>query len=138
MALLILALFAAAPSAHDIPNDVTVQTFLKPEGPRLRLLVRAPLQAMRDMDYPKPRGTRNADLLDLARADSTLQDAATLWNMASFGPRESRERLMIGAAERVGMKAILIHRPGEDPPWPEARTFAGPKVTSIPAVLDLV
>ena len=69
----------AAPTAHDIPNDVTVQALLKPEGQRLRLLVRVPLQAMRDMDYPKPAGTTNTDLLDLARADSTLRDAATLW-----------------------------------------------------------
>ena len=36
-------------------------------------------KAMRDMDYPKPRGTTNADLLDLGRADATLRDAATLW-----------------------------------------------------------
>jgi putative hydrolase of the HAD superfamily len=41
-------------------------------------------------------------------------------------------------ARRVGMSAILIHRPGEDPPWPEARAWDGPRVTSIPAVLDLV
>ena len=66
-------------AAHDIPNDVTVQTFLKPEGARLRLVVRVPLQAMRDMDYPKPHDTKNTDLLDLARADATLRDAATLW-----------------------------------------------------------
>ena len=41
-------------------------------------------------------------------------------------------------ARRVGMDAILIHRPGEDPPWPEALDWDGPRVTSIPAVLDLV
>jgi HupE/UreJ protein len=64
--------------AHEIPNDVTVQTFFKPEGQRLRLLVRVPLAAMRDMDYPK-KGARNSDLLDLPRADKTLRDAATLW-----------------------------------------------------------
>jgi HupE/UreJ protein len=75
----VAAVWVAVPAAHDIPNDVTVQTFLKPEGSRLRLLVRVPLQAMRDMDYPKPRGTRNTDLLDLARAEPTLRDAATLW-----------------------------------------------------------
>jgi HupE / UreJ protein len=76
----LLVLWAAAgPAAHDIPNDVTVQTFLKPEGQRLRLLVRVPLGAMRDMDYPKPRGTTNADLLDLSRAEQSLRDAATLW-----------------------------------------------------------
>jgi hypothetical protein len=79
-ALLALAVgFGARLAAHDIPNDVTVQALLKPEGQRLRLLVRVPLQAMRDMDYPKPAGATNTDLLDLARADSTLRDAATLW-----------------------------------------------------------
>jgi hypothetical protein len=76
----ILLLWAAVlPRAHDIPNDVTVQAFLKPEGSTLRLLVRVPLLAMRDMDYPKPPGGTNADLLDLPRADQTLRDAATLW-----------------------------------------------------------
>ena len=41
-------------------------------------------------------------------------------------------------ARRVGMEAILIHRPGEDPPWAEAKAWTGPRVTSIPAVLALV
>jgi len=70
---------SAVLAAHDIPNDVTIQTFLKPEGSTLRLLVRVPLLAMRDMDYPKRAGQANADLLDLPRADRTLRDAATLW-----------------------------------------------------------
>jgi HupE / UreJ protein len=64
--------------AHDIPNDVTIQTFVKPDGGTLRVLVRVPLAAMRDIDYPK-RGPSSSGLLDLARADSTLRDAATLW-----------------------------------------------------------
>ena len=62
-------------SAHDIPNDVTVQTFLKPEGQRLHLLVRIPLRACRDVDFP----TRGPGYLDIARADTALRDAATLW-----------------------------------------------------------
>jgi hypothetical protein len=41
-------------------------------------VVRVPLAAMRDIDYPKP-GANNSGLLDLARADATLADAATLW-----------------------------------------------------------
>jgi hypothetical protein len=36
------------------------------------------------------------------------------------------------------MEAILIHRPGEDPPWAEVRGWDGPRVTSIPEVLDAV
>jgi hypothetical protein len=69
-------------SAHDIPNDVTIQTFFKPEGRRLRVAVRVPLAAMRDIDYPR-RGPNTSGLLDLGRADPTLRDAATLW-LADF------------------------------------------------------
>jgi len=80
LAVALLALAGSAPArAHDIPNDVTVQTFVKPDGSRLRVLVRVPLQAMRDIDYPKPRDTTRGDLMDLSRADSTLRDASTLW-----------------------------------------------------------
>jgi putative hydrolase of the HAD superfamily len=44
----------------------------------------------------------------------------------------------LGGAQRVGMDAILIHRDGEDPPWPEVREWTGPRVTSIPGVLNLL
>src|SRR6185503_10714156 len=73
----IVVFFAATVFAHEIPNDVTVQALLKPDGDRLRLLIRVPLIAMRDMDYPTP--VRGSGLVDLAKADSTLRDAATLW-----------------------------------------------------------
>ncbi len=62
-------------AAHDIPNDVTVQAFVKPAGERLHLLVRVPLRACRDVDFPK----RGPGYLDLARAGDALRDAATLW-----------------------------------------------------------
>jgi hypothetical protein len=76
------ALFLAFPNAssgHDIPNDVTVQMFVQPAGDRLRVLVCAPLKAMRDMEFPK----RGPGYLDLARIDPLLADAATLW-LANF------------------------------------------------------
>ena len=44
----------------------------------------------------------------------------------------------LAGAQRVGMRAILIHRPGEDPLWPEVREWDGPRVTSIPEVLEVV
>src|ERR1044071_9715213 len=62
-------------SAHDIPRDVTVQAFVKPEGQRLRLLVRVPLKAIMDVEFPRHDG----DYLDLARVDPSLRDAARLW-----------------------------------------------------------
>lgn len=63
-------------SAHDIPNDVTVQAFLKPTSDHLHLLVRVPLKAMRDVDFPV-RGKEG--FLDIERTEPLLPDAATLW-----------------------------------------------------------
>ena len=60
---------------HEIPTDVRVMAFLEPQKDRLRLLVRVPLAAMRDMTVPmNPLG-----YLDLTRVDSVLRDAAILW-----------------------------------------------------------
>jgi hypothetical protein len=71
------AALACAPpaAAHDVPADVTVQAFLKPEGQRLRLLVRAPMAALRDVSFP----TRGPVYLDLPRVDVSLRQAANLW-----------------------------------------------------------
>ena len=70
----LVALPTGAP-AHEIPNDVTIQVIVKPEGQRLRLLVRVPLRAMRDLEFP----LRGPGYLDLARADTQLRNAALLW-----------------------------------------------------------
>jgi putative hydrolase of the HAD superfamily len=59
---------------------------------------------------------------------------------------EPREAVFVGdgandelaGARRVGMRAILIHKPGIDPMWPEVRTWDGPRVTSIPQVLEVL
>jgi hypothetical protein len=78
-----------AVAAHDIPNDVTVQMFVKPEGERLRLLVRAPLRACRDVEFPK----RGPGYLDLARAGDSLRDAATMWLSEAIQIYEGDRRL---------------------------------------------
>jgi len=72
-ALVLLA--AAGASAHDIPTDVTVQAFLKPDGQRLRLIVRVPLDALRDMGVP----TTADGVMDLPRLDPMLADNVMLW-----------------------------------------------------------
>ena len=61
--------------AHDIPSDVTVQAFVKPQGKSLTLVVRVPLKAMRDVNFP----LRGPGFLDLSKADQFLDDAAVLW-----------------------------------------------------------
>ncbi len=65
--------FAAA--AHEVPNDVAIQAFLKPSGNQLNLVVRVPLKAMRDVDFPE----QDSGYLDFSRIDPLLPDAATLW-----------------------------------------------------------
>lgn len=65
----------ARPAAHEVPNEVTVLAFLKPEGQTLRFLVRAPMASLRDISIP----VKGEGYLDLARADPALRDAATLW-----------------------------------------------------------
>ena len=89
-----LALAPAPSSAHDIPASVVVQAFVRPQGDHLRLLVRVPLAAMRDVEFP----LRDGGLLDLPRADRSLRDAAIA--MAREGhractkatPRSARRR----------------------------------------------
>src|ERR1041384_1900391 len=70
-------LLALAPSAraHDVPDAVRVLAFLKPEGQALKLVMRVPLKAMRDVDVPQRRG----GFLDFTRVDTALRDAAALW-----------------------------------------------------------
>jgi len=80
-------LFGAVPRllAHDIPERVTVFAFLKPEGHTLRVMVRVPLEAMRDVVFP----LRGPGYLDLARAGPLLPDAARLWIAGSLGLEEN-------------------------------------------------
>jgi len=73
-----LALFltlAPAAFAHDIPNDVSIQAFLKPSGQHAELLMRVPLKAMRDVVFPE----KGPGYLDLEKAEPMLNGAATLW-----------------------------------------------------------
>jgi putative hydrolase of the HAD superfamily len=44
----------------------------------------------------------------------------------------------LAGAEHVGMRAVLIHRAGEEPPWDEVRDWQGPRITAIPQVLSLL
>jgi len=85
----LLALPRSVP-AHDIPNDVTVQMFLRPSGNKLDLLVRVPVKSMRrDIDFPKV----GPGYLDLSRADPFLQDAATVWLVRAIQIDEGDARL---------------------------------------------
>jgi hypothetical protein len=70
----LLLVVSRVAAAHDIPIDVTVQMLAKPAGDRLHLLVRVPLKAMSDVEFP----LSDAGFLQLDRVDNSLSEAATL------------------------------------------------------------
>ena len=61
--------------AHDIPASVRVFVFIKPVGKNLRVVIRAPLEAMRDVNFP----LNGPGYLDIAAATPLLRDAARVW-----------------------------------------------------------
>lgn len=61
--------------AHEVPNEVTVFGFVRPQAQALTLLLRVPLKSLRDIDIP----TFANGFLDFSRIDTALNDATTLW-----------------------------------------------------------
>jgi hypothetical protein len=93
-----LALAAAVRlDAHEIPRDVTVHAFVKPEGDRLRVLLRLPLGAMRDIQWPQ----REDGSLDVQRAHALLGDAVAQWLLPGLEIREGGQRLQPAAISAV-------------------------------------
>src|SRR5258705_2509329 len=69
--LIVFGTDVARVSAHDIPRDVTVQVFARPEGHHFRLLVRVPMKAIMDIEFPR----QDRDYVDLERIDQSLREA---------------------------------------------------------------
>ena len=89
LALALLLALPSVPLAHEIPARVTILAFVKPEGHVLRLVVRVPLEAMRDMQFP----LHGAGYLNIAAVDSLLPDAARLWIANSVTVYEGATKL---------------------------------------------
>jgi HupE / UreJ protein len=71
---------AARTAAHDIPRDVTVHILVRPvDGSRLQMLVRMPLNTIRDLDFPE----REGGYLDVEKLAPLLHDAAKV-SIADF------------------------------------------------------
>jgi len=82
-------LLAHPAAAHDIPGDVRIIAYVKPAGDRLQLLIRVPLAAMREVEFP----TRGPGYLDLRRADRAFAGAASLWLSDNLELHEGDARL---------------------------------------------
>jgi hypothetical protein len=94
---LLWAVFSATAMAHDIPNDVRIIAFVKPAAQRLHVLVRVPMIAMREVDFP----THGGGYLDLARAEPALRNAAKLWLANNLDVFENDEKLPYPAIPQV-------------------------------------
>lgn len=61
--------------AHEIPGRVAVRAFVRRDGATLHLVLRVPLESMRDVDFP----IRGDGTLDLVRVRTLLPEAAQIW-----------------------------------------------------------
>lgn len=110
-ALALLLALACRAAAHDIPRDVTVQAFVKPDKQQLRLVVRLPLITLNpngspiaDVDIPR----RGPDYLDLARADVMLRAAA--FGAADILKLYENDRLLSAPALVAARVSLLSDR----------------------------
>src|SRR5262245_25431746 len=75
LALALLVALPSRPFAHEVPPSVMVLAYVKPEPGRLRLLVRVPLESIRDFEFV----LRGPGYLDLPSVKPQLSDAARMW-----------------------------------------------------------
>ena len=75
IAIALLVMLPSAPSAHEVPARVAVLAFIHPEGQRLRLIARVPLESMRDIVFP----LRGAGYLDIDKVGPLLNDPVRVW-----------------------------------------------------------
>ena len=133
LALSVLLGAPAAGDAHEIPSNVTVVAFVRPQGKLLHVVVRVPLQAMRDIEFP----LRAQGFLDIPKSEPLLRQAATTW-LADYltlyegdepldAPRVSAVRVSLpsdrsfitydGALEHLGAPPLDAN---VDLPWTQA------------------
>jgi hypothetical protein len=75
MVALVLLLPTWSGEAHEIPADVTVQAFVKPEDGALLMLLRVPLVSLRDYDFD----VSGPGYLEIDGADSMIREAVDVW-----------------------------------------------------------
>ena len=128
VAALLLLAWPSTPAAHEIPARVTVFGFVKPEGQRLHILLRVPLEAMRDVDFP----LRGPGFLEIDRATPLLPDAAKLWIADYIEVYEEGTRL---ADPRIVATRISLPADRSFTAFDSARAHLG--AAALPATTEL-
>jgi len=115
--------------AHEIPNDVRVQAYVRPLGERLQLLVRVPLAAMTEVDYPR----RGAGYMDLASIDAALRQAAMLWLADNIEIYEGEVRL-----QAPRLREVRVSLPSDRSFASYAEALSHVTGPPLPATMDLL
>lgn len=131
-AALVVALVLLLPTwpgeAHEIPADVTLQAFVKPEGDTLSMLVRVPLEAMRDYDFP----TREPGYLVVSEASDVVREAADVWIAGYVTMFENGESL-----GRPTVAAVRVAVPGDRAFASYERALANIRSEPLPDGIEL-
>ena len=116
-------------SAHEIPVDVTVRAYVKPDGDTLRMIVRVPLESFRDVIIP----TRNEIYLDLETSSGAVQAGAQLW--IAQGTRFFEDG---GALAPARIAAIRVTLPSDPRFDSYEAALANVHASPLPPTTDLV
>jgi len=101
----VLAIVGAADvAAHEIPTDVRLNAFIKSEGKRLELLIRLPMAALGEVEFP----LRGQNTLDIAKADEALRGAAKLYVIDAITLYENGVAL-----EKPRLAAVRVSLPSD-------------------------
>ena len=80
LALCCVAICVQSARAHEVPADIRLNIFVKPDGAALNLLVRVPLAAMNEVEFP----LRGQGYLVVSRADEAIRHAARIYLAENF------------------------------------------------------
>ena len=95
IALLLLSIQAPV-RAHDVPDEILIQTYLKPGAAQLQVLLRIPLLAVTDANLPKNgTGYLAMPYLDPALRDAANQIASGIVFLEN-GPQQGRSSVRHG------------------------------------------
>jgi hypothetical protein len=89
--------------AHETPAEAKVTAFMRPQGSALQVMIRVPMKAMQDVEWP----LRGPGYLVLEGLEPKLQEAATLWildNLQVFEDGRLLERPQLSRT-RISMAA---------------------------------
>lgn len=131
LAAVLLFLAGEPAAAHEVPGSVTVQVLVKQQDDRLQVLVRTPLEAMQEMQFPvNYRGILDLEAL---RASGLLVEAANRWITPNLDLYAGRDQL-----PTTTVQAVRLSIPSDRSFADFDRALAHIREPPLPATTQLV